>query len=169
MKKFISHKPSSIQENTFSLIGDEWMLVTAGDIKSFNTMTASWGGFGILWHKPVVFCFVRPQRYTYEFMERYDHFTLSFFDRKYHDALMYCGSKSGRDVDKIKATDLTPIESEKGCVYFEQAKLVIECRKIYYNDLDPDNFIDKKFLNEYPSKDYHRMYIGEVINCLREI
>jgi len=168
MTKFKSLDPASIQDNPFKLIGDEWMLITAGNINSFNTMTASWGGFGILWHKSVVFCFVRPQRYTYELMEKYENFTLCFLEPEYRDALVYCGSKSGRDVDKMKATGLIPIKSGHNTIYFKQSKLVIECRKIYFNDLNPENFIDSKFLKEYPSKDYHRMYIGEVLNCLEK-
>jgi len=157
--------PCLIKDNVFKLIGADWMLITAGDIKSFNTMTASWGAFGELWNKKICICFIRPVRHTYTFMEKAEYFTLSFFDETHRDALKFCGSKSGRDVDKIAKTGLTPVECESGAVYFDEARLVLECRKIYFSDLDPAHFIDPKIENEYPQKDYHRMYVGEVIRC----
>ena len=141
------------------------MLVTAGEIESFNTMTASWGGFGILWNKPVVFCFVRPVRHTYIFMEKSGYFTASFFGKEYLEALNFCGKYSGRDVDKIKATGLTPISSPAGSVYFNEARLLLECRKLYFSDIDPENFMLPEININYPKADYHRMYIGEIISC----
>ena len=168
MKKFKEIKPSEIGENAFKLIGTDWMLITAGSTSSFNAMTASWGGIGVLWHKNVCTIYVRPQRYTYEFLEKNDNFTLSFFSEKYKDALKLCGSKSGRDSDKIKEAGITPVETENGSVFFQEASLVIECRKIYYLDIDPENFIDPSIAENYPNKDYHRMYIGEILNCLRK-
>jgi len=158
--------PGTISDNPFKLIDKEWMLITAGRSESFNTMTASWGGFGILWNKPVVFCFVRPVRYTYLFMEISDYFTTSFFSREFRKALNYCGKYSGRDVDKIKATGLTPIASPKGNVYFNEARLVLECRKLYFSDINPEHFILPEIDRNYPDADYHRMYIGEITNCL---
>jgi len=88
--------PREINQNPFTLIDDDWFLLSAGNLSTFNTMTASWGGMGILWNKPVVFCFVRPQRYTYKFMESNDLFTMSFFDESYRKALSLCGKVSGR-------------------------------------------------------------------------
>lgn len=164
--KFKAIKPEEIKDNTFKIIGDDWMLVTAGTLEKYNTMTASWGGFGILWGKPVCFCVVRPQRYTYNFMEDSDSFTLSFFEDSYRKMLEFCGSKSGRDIDKAAATGITPVQDAPGKVYFNEARLVIECKKIYFQDLNPDNFIDPGIHNNYPNKDYHRMYIGEVTRCL---
>jgi len=157
---------SLIKDNTFKLIGADWMLITSGDINDHNTMTASWGAFGELWHKKVCFCFVRPTRYTYKFIEESDTFTLCFFDDSYRDVLTYCGTKSGRDVNKVADMGLTPVEGEMGSVHFSQARLVIECRKVYIHDLDPDDFLDPAVHDEYPQKDYHRMYIGEVLRCL---
>lgn len=159
-------EPTRIPDNVFRLIADDWMLVTAGNIRSFNTMTASWGAFGELWHKKVCLCFVRPTRHTYGFMEKADTFTLSFFDEKYRDVLKYCGTKSGRDVDKIAATGLTPLASDIGSVYFSEARLAIECRKLYIHDLDPARFLDPSIEKEYPQKDYHRLYLGEVVKVL---
>jgi len=130
-------------------------------------MTASWGGMGIMWRKPVVSCVVRPVRYTYEFMEAAEYFTLSFFGEEYRDALNFLAKKSGRDVDKIKESGLTPTSVSTpvtGCnaVCFTEADIVLVCKKIYYQDIDPANFIDKEIDGHYPNKDYHRMYFGEI-------
>lgn len=148
------------------MLDKEWMLITAGDIKSFNTMTASWGGFGILWGKPVGYCVIRPQRYTYQFMEKTDRYTLSFYGEEHRAALNLCGGTSGRDGDKAAKAGLTPVEGEQGGVYFSQARLVMECVKIYFNDLDPKNFLDPSISQNYRDKDYHRLYVGEIKNCL---
>ncbi|NSW90716.1 MAG: flavin reductase [Firmicutes bacterium] len=165
MNEFIEIRPEQIQENVFKLIGSDWMLVTAGTKDSYNTMTASWGGLGVLWGENVSFCFVRPQRYTFEFIEKHRNFTFSFFDETYRKVLQFCGSHSGRDVDKAAATGLTPVE-EDGVVYFNEARLVIVCKKIYYQDIVPYNFLDPEIDKNYLKKDYHRMYIGKVIKCL---
>ena len=154
-----------ISGNAIKMIGKEWMLITAGNINSFNTMTAAWGGLGFLWNLPVSYIFIRPQRYTYEFVEKNDYFTLSFFDKKYQEILKYCGTKSGKNVEKIKETGLIPVETDKGNIFFQQASLVIECKKIYFEDIDPKKFLLPKIQNSYPLKDYHRMYIGEIVEC----
>lgn len=159
-------KPTEISENTFQLIGRDWMLVTAGNLDSYNTMTASWGGFGHLWNRDVCWCVIRPQRYTYKFIEAADRFTLSFFLKEHRDALKFCGTKSGRDYDKAAETGLTPFATESGAVAFEEAKLVLECRKDYIHDLDPNGFLDPRIHSEYPDKDYHRMYLGEIERCM---
>ena len=158
--------PREIADNPFKLIADDWMLITAGQLNAFNTMTASWGAMGELWHRKICICFVRPTRHTYKFIERADTFTLTFFDEKYRGALKYCGAKSGRDVDKIAATGLTPVETQSGSVYFAEARLVLECRKIYTHELDPTRFLETAIEKEYPEKDYHCMYIGEILRCL---
>ncbi len=158
----------SVYENAFKLIGSDWMLITAGPIESFNTMTAGWGGLGVLWEKNVCYCFIRPHRYTYEFMEKADSFTLSFFDEKYRRVLDFCGSHSGRDTDKVKETGISPVSGELQTVYYKEAKLVFTCRKIYFQDLIPENFIDQSIHECYPKNDYHRMYVGEVISCLKK-
>lgn len=153
-----------LEKSVFAMLDDEWMLVTAGNMKSFNTMTASWGGFGILWNKPVAYVFVRPTRYTYDFMEHASFFTLTFFAEQYREILRFCGSQSGRDTDKIAATGLIPKASPSGGVLFSQAYLAFECRKIYHSDIDPLMFLDHAIGKNYPKKDYHRMYIGEIIH-----
>ena len=158
-------EPQDINQNPFKLIDDDWFLLSAGNLETFNTMTASWGGMGILWNKPVVFCFVRPQRYTYKFMESNELFTMSFFTESHRQALNLCGKVSGRQTDKMKATGLKPIESPGGSVFYEQARLMFECRKLYFSDIDPEHFLLDKINANYPKKDYHRMYIGEILSC----
>jgi len=167
MADFNIIKPKEIEENVFKLIGSDWMLVSAGSLDSFNTMTASWGGMGILWHMNVCFMFIRPQRYTYEFIEGSEIFTLSFFTDEYRDVLKLCGSTSGRNVDKVAETEITPVQGDNGGIYFNESKLVLECKKIYYQDIEPDNFIEMEIEDIYPEKDYHRVYVGEILACYR--
>ena len=123
---------------SFSMIGEQWMLVTAGTAERCNTMTASWGGLGVLWGKPVATVYIRPQRYTLEFVEREDCFTLSFFGEEYRKALALCGSKSGRDVDKVKECGFTVAGAACGAPYFEEAGLVLVCKKAYWAGHGPD-------------------------------
>lgn len=154
-----------LKGNAVSLFDDKWCLITAGTEDSYNTMTASWGAMGELWNKDVCFCFIRPQRYTYEFTEKNDLFTLSFFGEEYRKALSFCGSKSGRDYDKAKETGLTPKEID-GSMTFEESEIVIVLKKVAIQDIDPEGFIDETIDEKcYPQKDYHRMYIGEVVSC----
>ena len=158
--------PRLLDDNIFKLIADDWALITAGTIESFNTMTISWGTAGELWNRKVFFAFVRPTRYTYQFTEREDLYTVSFFEEKFRPALKLCGTKSGRDGDKVTEAGLSPIATDHGSVCFDQARLVLECRKIYYDDLKPTQFVDPKIEQEYPKKDYHRIYVGEILACL---
>jgi flavin reductase (DIM6/NTAB) family NADH-FMN oxidoreductase RutF len=156
----------SIDINVFERIGNEWMLLTGGSVDSFNTMTASWGGMGVLWDRNVCFCFIRPTRYTYHFFEKSDAFTLCFFEERYRQVLEYCGSHSGRYVNKIEKTGITPVSGILNTVYFQESSFVLICRKIYYQDLIPNNFLDSRIHTHYPQKDYHRFYIGEIVQCL---
>lgn len=154
-----------LKGNAVSLFDDKWCLITAGNGESYNTMTASWGAMGELWSKDVCFCFIRPQRYTYEFTEKNELFTLSFFGEEYRKALSFCGRNSGRDCDKAKETGLTPIEVD-GSVSFEESEIIIVLKKVAYQDIKPEGFIDESIDEKnYPKKDYHRMYIGEVVSC----
>lgn len=163
--KFKQIKPENMKDNPFKLIGADWMLVTAGVTESFNTMTASWGGLGILWNKQICFCVIRPTRHTYSFINKSDNFTLSFFDKEHKKTLTYCGTHSGRNVDKIKETGLTPVK-ESGLIYYQEARLVLACKKIYFQDIDPSKFLDPNIEDNYPQKDYHRIFVGEIIKCL---
>ena len=158
--------PEKITDNPFKLIGSDWMLITAGSPESFNTMTASWGGMGVIWNKKVCFCVVRPTRHTRLFTDSSSYFTLSFFEERYREVLNYCGTHSGRDVDKIKETRLTPLFGDDA-IYFAEARLVFQCKKIYHQDIDPGNFLDPTIdERNYPLKDYHRLYVGEIVSCL---
>ena len=141
------------------------MLITAGTPESFNSMTASWGGLGVLWERKVAFCFIRPTRYTREFVERSQDFTLSFFGEQHRKALSFCGSHSGRNTDKVKGSGLTPVK-ESNVVYYDEARLVLLCRKLYFQDIGPERFLAPTINDMYPEKDYHRMYVGEIVKCL---
>ncbi len=160
--------PQEIEGNVFEMIGDRWMLITAGDKGKYNTMTASWGGLGILWKLPVATCYIRPQRYTREFVEQSDYFTLTVFPKgRYKAELDLCGSKSGRDVDKAAACGFTPEFSDCGAPYFAEAELVLVCKKLYYDDFEPGRFLDDRIEKNYGSGDYHRMYVGEIVEVLK--
>ena len=159
--------PATLACNPFSLIGKDWALLTAGDASGFNTMTVSWGNMGVMWNKNIVTVFVRPQRYTREFIEHSDKFTLSFYDESMRPALRLCGSKSGRDLDKAAAAGLTPV-FENGTTYFAQAKLVLECRKIYCDKIRPEGFLIPEINDSYAEKDYHFVYMGEILRVLEK-
>lgn len=160
------------KENVFDLIGKEWMLVTAGNEKSFNTMTASWGGMGWLWNKPVAFIFIRPERYTHDFIEENDRLTLSFFPEECRKALQVCGSKSGRDTDKVKEAGLEPVALESGSMTFSQARMTLDCRKLFKADMTEANFIDKEVLkrwyNEKPGGGLHTVYVVEIESVMEK-
>ena len=160
--------PKELNQNVFTLIGDQWMLITAGTREKCNTMTASWGGLGVLWGKPVATVYIRPQRYTLEFVEREEKFTLAFFGEAYRKALALCGSKSGRDIDKVKECGFT-VETADGAPYFAEADLVLVCKKAYWQDMDPTHFLDGEIDGKwYPEKDYHRIFIGEIETVLKK-
>ena len=155
-------------ENQFDLIGKQWMLITSGDTSKYNTMTASWGGFGHLWDKEVAFIFGRPERYTHEFIEANDRLTLSFFDEKYRQALQICGTKSGRDGDKVKEAGLTPISLESNTTTFDEARMVLDCRKLFKTEMTEAAFLDKevreRYYNPQPGGGYHTIYVVEIEN-----
>jgi flavin reductase (DIM6/NTAB) family NADH-FMN oxidoreductase RutF len=161
----------TFQENVSGLLADGWMLITPGVPGRWNTMTASWGGFGHLWNMDVAFVFVRPSRHSYGFMEREEGFSLSFFDERHRKALDLCGSKSGRDTDKAKVAGITPRDFEATGsaqrVGFEEARLVLSCRKLYSQDLDARRFIDPDLVRNYPKGDVHRLYVGAIEGAWR--
>lgn len=153
------------QFSPFEKIGKEWMLITAGNKDSFNTMTASWGGLGVLWNKNVAFTFIRPSRYTFEFCEKEEYFTLTFFTEEHRKALSFCGTKSGRDYDKCKETGLTPVFDEKA-PYFEEASLVLVCKKLYAQDMDKTCVCDDAVHTNYGENEpMHKMYVGEIVKA----
>lgn len=151
-----------IKKSAVELISDDWALVTAGDSESFNTMTVSWGGLGEIWGKDAAFVFIRPQRHTLKFVDDKEMFTICFFKEDYKKALAFCGKNSGRDVDKVKHTGLTPV-FDSDAVYFKEASIVLKCRKMARYDLSPDGFIDKTVEENYANGDYHKMFIAEIV------
>ncbi|WP_320046169.1 flavin reductase [uncultured Ilyobacter sp.] len=152
--------------NPFDMIGNYWMLITAKDESKVNTMTASWGGMGHLWNKDVVYIFVRPGRYTYEFIEKSEEFTLTFFQDGYREKLTYLGKISGRDENKIEKAGLSVV-SEGNYPYFKEGKTVVKCNKLYKQRLDKECFLDAS-LDKFYKDDYHYMYIGEIVEVLRK-
>jgi len=149
---------------------NQWLVLTSGDYAAghFNAMTVAWGSLGMMWNKPFAQVVVRPTRFTYEFMEQYDTFTLCAFPESYRKALQILGTRSGRDGDKIAASGLTPISSSLAAApAFAEAALVLECRKIYWQDLEPSHFLDAKIERNYPKHDYHRIYFGEILAILQ--
>ena len=151
----------------FSQFNDKWALLCAGTPDSFNAMTISWGGMGTLWFKPVVTVYVRPDRYTYQFMEKSDYFTISFYPEANRRDLTTMGSLSGRDGDKLARTGLTA-KAVGNAVTFEQAEITLLCQKIYHQDMAAEN-MDANIAEEYYSDAQpHRMYIGEVMEIIRK-
>ncbi len=159
---------SLLTDNFFEAIGKEWMIVTSGCMEHYNMMTASWGGIGWLWNKPVAFVFIRPERYTFDFIERTGRMTLSFLgkDEKARAAYNLCGSKSGRDTDKTKESGLIPVGiGEKGeDVGYAQSRLTLVCKTLYADDLKAESFAEREICGKWYGKagGYHKMYIVEI-------
>jgi flavin reductase (DIM6/NTAB) family NADH-FMN oxidoreductase RutF len=160
MKDFRLISPEEL-ENVFRLIGHDWMLVCAEKNDRFNAMTASWGGMGVIWRKKVAYVFVRPQRYTYEFIEKSDKLTLSFFSEEYREALRICGTKSGREVDKISHMGLKYSIRDGACI-FDDASVSVICSKLYAQDLEKCCFTKDIADSFYSNGGYHKMYICEI-------
>ena len=176
MAEFRTVTPQELAENPFRLIGKDWMLVTSANDgagfrggEDYNTMTASWGGVGILWNKPVAFVFIRPQRHTFKFTEKNKRLTLSFFGEDYRPALSYCGKFSGLEKDKAADCGLTPVsdtDADGRAVWFDEARIVMKTRKLYESYLDETAFLEPELLENYKSKDFHKMYICEIEQVL---
>lgn len=163
---FVEIKPEEMKDNPFDLIGKQWMLITAGTPEHCNTMTASWGGVGIMWGKATATAYIRDSRYTKEFVDQNEYFTLTVFDESYRDALALCGKVSGRDTDKIKDAGLTPCAVDSTTA-FEEARLVIVCKKVYHQYMGAENFDCKENLEKwYADNDFHTMYMGEITKVL---
>ena len=152
------------KEDVIDLVSKQWMLVTAGTRESYNTLTANWGGIGYLWHRNVAFVFVRPERYTHEFIEREDLLTLSFYPEEYREALTVCGTKSGRDIDKAAATGLVPEELPSGAMTFSQARLTLQCRKLFKSEMQDSDFIDRSIVERWYGEPngFHTVYVVEI-------
>jgi flavin reductase (DIM6/NTAB) family NADH-FMN oxidoreductase RutF len=158
--------PHELKLPVVEVFDRRWLLLTAGENrpKKYNAMTVSWGSLGVLWNKPVAFVFVRPSRYTYRFIDQGSSFTLCVFPAECKDKLTLCGTKSGRTCDKIKECGFTPIASQDiETPAFDEAELILECRKIYFADIQPANFLSDEIEGNYGGSDYHRMFIGEIV------
>ncbi len=168
--------PGEIGENAVSLISEKWMLVTSsdpdGDLvcgRDYNTMTASWGGLGFIWGKPVAFVFVRPSRHTFGFIERNPRLTLTFFPEEYRKALAYCGKYSGRDYDKAKECGITPVYDKTAdgrAVWFSEADIVLKTKKLYADFFRPEGILSPVPAEIYADGSYHKMYVCEIEEAL---
>jgi len=167
MHTFQPYPIDMLNMNPFTKIGKEWALISAGDKNKCNTMTISWGGVGVLWGKNVVYIFIRDSRYTKEFIDNGEFFSMSFFNEKYRDALSYCGKESGRNVDdKFKGAGLTPA-FRHNIPYPDEANLVLLCRKMAAVPITEDTFVDPQIMPKwYSDNDMHVMYVGEIIEAV---
>lgn len=156
----------NFETDIFAQFNNKWALLTAGETERFNTMTISWGGLGTLWNKPVATVYVRSSRYTYEFMEDCEYFTVSFYPDSYKKTLGVLGSRSGRDMDKIHASGLTakPLEHT---VTFEEAEVTLVCRKLMKQELQTEAMPEQIRNSFYNGDASHVMFIGEVVDILR--
>lgn len=166
MAGFKEVSPENFAQSPFKLIGKDWMLVTAEKEGKVNTMTASWGGFGVMWAKNVAFVVIRPQRYTKEFVDHSAAFSLSFLDESFRNTLSYLGTKSGRDEDKVAKSNLT-VGHNDGTPYFEEAQVAVFCKKLYAQEYKPECFIAQELNGQwYPESDHHTIYIAEITKIL---
>lgn len=159
-------KAEELNMNPFTKIGKEWLLITAGTEEKCNTMTASWGAMGVMWGKNALTVYIRPQRYTKEFVDQEETFTVSVLGEEYRKALNYCGTVSGKGIQKIREAGLTACKVED-TMAIQEADLVFVCKKMYHDNIRPECFDQKE--NEerwYPEKDYHTMYIAEITRVL---
>ena len=157
--------------NPMTMVGEDWLALTAGtENGGFNSMTCSWGHMGNIWGKPSIVVYVRPQRYTKEFMDREKYFSLSFYGEEYRKALGLCGSKSGRDIDKVKECGFTVEYGAGDTPYFAEAELVLICEKLYADELKAEKFVDPAVNGKcYPNEDWHTFYIGKIVEVLKKI
>ncbi|HHT96785.1 MAG TPA: flavin reductase family protein [Clostridiales bacterium] len=160
--------PHQFSMNPFKLLSRDWMLITAGNKDKVNTMTASWGGFGEMWGKHVAFIVVRPQRYTKEFLDREDAFSLSFFDDEYKEALSYLGTVSGRTEDKIKKAKMS-VNYSSDVPFIDESRVVFFCKNLYKEAINPESFILDSIKDSwYSNEDYHVLYIAEITRVLKK-
>jgi flavin reductase (DIM6/NTAB) family NADH-FMN oxidoreductase RutF len=147
----------------------QWLVLTSGTFGDFNSMTVGWGSIGGMWKRPFALVVVRPGRHTFHYMEKYSTFTLCAFPNSRKEALMILGTKSGRDSDKIAESGLTVVESKVvEAPSYKEAELILECRKIYWQDMNPENFLSGDIEENYPLNDYHRIYYGEIVRASGE-
>ena len=159
---------TKLSMNAVDLWMNQWLLLTAGTLEDCNMMTVAWGSIGCMWAKPFAQVVVRPQLYTRKYMDKFESFTLCSFPGKYRKDLQALGTLSGKDCDKLAATKLTLKASKTvSAPSYKEASLILECRIIYHQDMDPAGFVDKAIQKNYPKKDYHRIYFGEILAAFR--
>jgi flavin reductase (DIM6/NTAB) family NADH-FMN oxidoreductase RutF len=166
---FKSISPEEIEDNVFKLVGKDFTVITAGKIPEHNSMTASWGGMGILFQKPVTWCFLRASRYTLELIRKEQTYTMSYFPDERKEQVLFFGSKTGKNTDKMKESTLTAMQTPSGNTTYKEARLVIECKLTELTTVAPDDFYTsegKNFIEEaYDEvKEYHKLVLGEITN-----
>lgn len=155
-------KAEECRDNAFTMIGKEWMLIAAGDGERSNAMTASWGGVGVMWGKNVAYIVVRPQRYTKEFLDKQERFSLNFLPEECRSALNYMGTVSGRDENKMEKSGLHVTMQDETPV-FEESRMVLVCKKMFVQPMKEESFLQPETVERwYPGKDYHTLYIAEI-------
>ena len=162
--------PEELNKSPFQMIGKDWMLICPPDNSKeggINAMTASWGSVGILWNKPICTLYIRPQRYTYPLCEANNTFSVCFPPESFRDDMKLCGTKSGRDMDKVKECNMTVSEID-GVKYIDGSDYVFIVKKLYADNLREESFTDLSPLSNYAKKDYHRYYICEIVKILKK-
>lgn len=166
MASFREISPKDITDNPFKLIGDDWMLVTAENARKTSMMTASWGGLGVMWNRPVAYIVIRPQRFTKTLIDASERLSLCFFDKEYRKELAYAGKASGRDEDKVAHTGFH-VAHAASVPYFEESRMVLICKKLLAEAYTPESFIEKSLVSEnYAAGDFHTLYILEIEKVL---
>ncbi len=155
----------NFKENPFTMIGKDWLLITAEKDNKTNMMTASWGGLGVMWGKNVASVYIRPSRYTKEFIDQGEKFSICVLPENFREAYNLCGSKSGRQIDKVKESGLK-VEKSDDCPYFSESKLVLICKKIYSQPMYAENLMDEAARDRFWKDDVHELYMAEIEKIL---
>ena len=159
--------PEEIYDDIFTLVGKDYYAITAGNKDHYNSMVGSGGGFGLLFKKPATWCLLRQDRYTLEMIKKMQTYTLSFFPEEYKGKMLFLGSKSGRDSDKMKDMELTGIQTPSGNMSFREARLIIECTLTAIITPEPNDFYSqesKNYIDEAyrDPNEYRKMVFGEI-------
>ncbi|MFN3411682.1 MAG: flavin reductase [Exilispira sp.] len=166
MGNFKSSNPFSFSDNLLNRINKKWFLITSGDLSNYNMMTASWGMFGILWNKPVAQVFIRPSRYTFEYVNKNDFFSICFFEDSYKDILQLLGSKSGRDFNKMHIDRLSPINYQDKTIFFKEASEILILKKLLVIPLDSSRITTDVKEDFYKENDFHFIFLAQIVDYL---
>lgn len=159
--------PEEMHDNVFTLVGKDFTVITAGKEEHFNSMLGSGGGLGLLFMKPTTWCILRADRYTLEIIQKEQTYTMSYFPHEYKEQILFLGSKSGRDSEKMKEVELTSIQTPSGDMSFKEARLIIECKLTALTTANPDDFYTqetKDYINEAykEANQYRKLVFGEI-------